>query len=832
MPAKNKSDFTTKEIKLSGKLMLHDDPTAVGPDFVELVNLRHTDNHLKNIGGMTKVNTASLGAGNINTAFQYKKDSPVAENHILIHKATSIYDNVAAIPAQGNFGTALFTDTSGGSDPRFATAPGDKLVFCNGMDAVLWAGSEFTIAGFIDTDPADPSTYKYNYLDQLSNSLQDAKNVALLHNVAGTTTLYVGSTLQLSGVNLYVSTKNDATGSVAGYYWGSNGVWNTVGTVTGPGSVPLNTTGKHSWTFATTVNLAQLKSFDDTILYWYKFTITNLDADTALYQATLSAPFQQIKDIWDGVYRRAASYQYKHSDTYYDNTVNVGSDQYDTSIATTYAVVSGVQYNLDSLLIGSFERLMGYRIGFVGAHVNASNASITVSYWNGTAWVALAGVVDGTKDGAHTYAKSGSVIWTPPSSALEFKRTVSALNSNTNSSAPMLSKTDLYYYKIDFTAPVNDTWQYNLGLIPAPKDVKGFRFSLNHADRLWLCNEVSNEANMALCSSLDTSQILNGEDSAKQYFGDNTGLVNAVSLYYKYGSTIASTALFFKETQVWALDGDSLVGTTISSAFKPRLVSATTGLVAPGTLDSGDIELQTGMKRVAIWQSQNGIVISDGTSPQEISVDIHDLFDSTSTRYIGAAVLPTCKGFIDVEKSEYHWIIPGVTEYVFNLKFKKWHQVSRTTATKLRGGLSVYDTNGISFAYGYKAEYVWLLDSGSTFDTEDIATSFRFGDMAIDEGSIVSRTSIKSTKLIAVALASASNTIGFTHYGDGNATPSTFSPITITNSGKRIVGDVKPNSAGPYVFHSFRYTFNVNASNAGFSPVYVAINYSKDSKDL
>lgn len=902
--------WKTKEIPLNGKLVLHDDPTAVGTDYVELKHLRYTDKHLRNIGGMTKVNTTSA-AGSLDGAFNYSKDLPVAEQHLLVHSGTGVYDNVAAIPAQGNLTGSLFTDTAGAIGPRFSSAPGGKMMYCNGKDTIIYSGNEIKPTGYIDTNTTN--SYRFNYLEKISNSLQDVANVATIHNDSGTSTIYIGSTLKLNAINWYVKTANTTAGTAVIEEW-LGSTWSAVQFPVGIGATPLDTTGKNTWSFYSTVSSSKIRSVDDAVMYWYKVTLTNCDATTVIYQVTLGAPMQQITDIWDSQYRDIGSLQYYDLsiNVFNDFTLGAASKTFDSNNKSTYIDLGGLQFtagaeaypadvfqvigkteywqdvlmtddpdnpgqylelgwytdsyerddssldvtagfirdtinhvlilhdelrafaysvpttpsdpwysaqwevnltgatvtayrtdgirtNLyfgrrhyrdgnigalefphphiekratsdftsDGIYIGSFERLQGFRLSFPSGYANNVKCSLYVSYWSGENWIPVSGLQDGTSRDGKAFNKSGSVMWSPPDSYQEFKRILAGPPSTKAPSVAGGSQAesptaDLYYYKVVFSDDATPTQfiagtatagcrAYDVTLIPAPIDIKGFRFSLEHGQRLWLCNDTAGNASLALSSSLDTSQVFNGTDSLKQYFGDDKGLVGAVALYSRVANVINNIALFFKQSETWALDATTNADGT-QSIVTPRLISGSIGCVASGTIDSADVELVQGQfKRVAIWQSQAGIMISDGTSPQEISGDIKDLFDPMKVIYVGASTLATCTGFIDPQRNEYHWIIPGDTAYVFDITRKKWYEAPRTTATKLNGGFAVYDQYGVSYPYGYGVNYIWRLDNGYTFDGEDIECSFKFGDMAINEGSIFERTTIKSTKLIAKA---------------------------------------------------------------------------------
>ena len=186
---------TYRELPLNGRLRTNDDPAELVSegnvvDLSLLQNMRYFDSHLQGIGGTTKINTTVLGNPQIKNMFQFRKDSP-AESNVLVAARDSnglnqkVYRNGTAIPSAGDFtATALFTDSTGYGTPMFSTAPGEKAIYCNGKDTAIWGGSEMKPIGFIDMDPN--GTYKYDYTEQVKNSLTDSNNIATLHRRADT----------------------------------------------------------------------------------------------------------------------------------------------------------------------------------------------------------------------------------------------------------------------------------------------------------------------------------------------------------------------------------------------------------------------------------------------------------------------------------------------------------------------------------------------------------------------------------------------------------------------------------------------------------------------
>ena len=107
-------NFKPKEIPLNGKLVTVDDSLLIGNNFSTLQNMRYTQTHPQGIGGMTKINTTALTTYlKPRSGFHYKKDSPVAESHVLVQSyntgltASQVLENTTAIPSAGDFsGTA------------------------------------------------------------------------------------------------------------------------------------------------------------------------------------------------------------------------------------------------------------------------------------------------------------------------------------------------------------------------------------------------------------------------------------------------------------------------------------------------------------------------------------------------------------------------------------------------------------------------------------------------------------------------------------------------------------------------------------------------------
>lgn len=1039
------ADIQYKEIPLNGRLRTADDPAELLSeggivDCQTVQNMRYTDRHPVAIGGTTKVNTTVLGNPQIKSMFQFRKDSP-AESNVLVSARDSnglnqkVYKNGTAIPSAGDFtATAVFTDSTGYGNPKFSTAPGEKVVYCNGKDTAIWGGAEMKPIGFLDMDPN--GTYKYDYTEQVKNSLTDSNNIATLHRradtvdantmlllhldnnvtdsspttahtvtntnvtfdsstqkfgthaavfngtnaeltipdnadfdfsggiftidfwykptgaggtvyyqetdannyfeiidigydigltvvaasaavvslgttgnllvtgawhhvavvengdnwylfvngvlksssvdtdraanytgvvhigsgrapfwLAGTldefrvsnsarwtasfdppsiaygssniTTIYVGSQLPTQGINPYVGTANTAAGAVTGSYWSSAG-WTSLGTVSGVGATPLSTTGKNTWTFTSTATTAKLKSIDDKVMYWYRFDITNCDTTTTLYQVTLDIPFQAMKELWDGNYRNISSFLVYKNSTFNDYTVNVFQDSWSSSDTSSFVELDSLATATDFIVAGFTERQMGFRTNLIGGHVNTTaSTSATVSYYNGTgpattaaSWTSVGTTDDGTINSAISYAKSGTITWTPPDFSAEFPVSIS---SSTGSASP-----SMYYYKIQFSQNLSaDVQAFFIGGILAPEVVSGHKFSVHHVDRLWLWGDEKDPLR-GFCTAKDTAQVLRGTDTV-EIFLKNTP-VAGVSLFERYGSTATNVQLVCEPSRTWAI-----VGETIEN-FKPNCIDEANGCTAPLTMDVATVETQVGVfRRVGMWQAQNAIVMSDGSSVIEISRDIRDKFDPKHANYIGASTLATCSGWIDPVFNEYHWVIPGTTQWVYDILRRKWYEAPLAATKRIACGCAVYDTNGIAYSYGSTASgYMYRMDYGTTVDGIGIPFALQIADVA-PTGNILDRTEVCSVRLAGKAKSTTSQTVLVEHFGDTSTTASVpaIAGISMTNSGKRLFNVIRSMGTNPKnnVFHSIKLSITTTDETYGFEPIFLTIGYRNLGKD-
>lgn len=816
------------EIPLDGKLITSVDPSIIGHNYQTLTNLRYYGGRVKGIGGMTKITSSVLNATYFKArgGIHYTKDQP-SESHVLVEAyntgltASRIIDNTTAIPNAGNFettyhvsGTELFTP-SGSVPGRWSLAPDGDVAYCNGEESCVWGGVERAVSGFISFDPA--GTFFYNFTEEVQNTKTDALNKAVIHTVTTgpleVADIYIGSVRPIQGFKAYIQTANTETSTMTGFYW--NGAsWQAVANLvdgTGTSGKSLAVTG--TVTFDSTSN-SEVKYINETILYWYKFNITDVSANTAVSYVTVNCAFQEIVDIWSGDISQIASAEKTHGGEN-DITINLRENTYHNLDEGTFADFSSLATATDSIRFGFFDRMSGLHIHLVDGQTNTTaGTDATIYYWNGTAWTTVGTVDDGTAKSGISWASSGLMSWNPIAKSSEFKKTTN-------------NDLGLYQYKLVFDENFDaDVQAYWVTGTRAQSEISAYKFPLLSNDRLFLCCDEQNKKNEVRYSAEGSSSVFNGPDSSTIQFGDESEIMGGAWLYAQYGSSIFNVTLFFKKNETWAL-----IGTGPDDWVKFR-VSGTIGCVDPETIKVIDIPPQSAQslnRNVVVWRSANGIHMSDGRSPIKLSDDIDDIFDKRKTTSINNSV--SANAVWDNYYSCYHWLYASGSsttldkEMVLDLVKPGWFEVERTATKKLQYAIEVKDTNGTNYNYGFiDTGYMQRLEYGTDFDGQDITHTFQLGDMAPAEGSVAIETVAEYFGLIAKAKTTTTSDIAITHYGDGKSSGTSWEEST-DKSGYRLIFPVYHTSRSGNIFHSVKCVISTNDEAYGFEPLYFYMLY-------
>jgi hypothetical protein len=550
---------------------------------------------------------------------------------------------------------------------------------------------------------------------------------------------------------------------------------------------------------------------------------------------------QTIKNIWDGSEVQAVKVKkYDTAYTDYNNSwiyINGGNDlvtlrEYCATIDpqnarcsqqdfinlvgdnddTTFITMSSLT-NTQYLLVGFTDRQQGIDIRFVPNHINGTDTTnMTVQYGDGSNWVNVNSLFDGTATGNKSFNRNGVINWSPVDPGQEFRQQIT-------DSYP------LYYYKISFANTLGaDVHVSEIRGIPVPAVIPSYKFSTTFQNRLFLFNETNGKKNQSIYSVYNAPDIWNGSDSGTLQFGDATDIQAAAGIYNVFNTTGGIEQLIVtKKNETYRVTGSS------PSTWSVQRISSNVGCIAPLTMVSADMTTVDTVKRqVAIWMSDKGVFMTDGATVSSISDDIACYFDPLNSKYIPAVMMSKSVGWYDPALKSYKLLIASGsgstflnTELEYSLKYQEWTKIYReasTAANPLQSGFIAMDTNGGSYSYGgAKNGFVYRLENGNNWDGTSITSYLWTKDIILDTNSPLFRSS--TAKYIRTTWKKkATGTITLTHYGDGSLTTSGASgqmgPRAITSTEASTMSyNTQSILLGPDLYHSFKYSATTNVAD-------------------
>jgi hypothetical protein len=651
----------------------------------------------------------------------------------------------------------------------------------------------------------------------------------------------VGSRRPLQGVKFYISTGNAETSTLTAKEW-TGSAWSDLAITadnTTTGGITLQKTGTVTW--ASTVSTAKTRYINGLSLYWYQFYY---DAgNPSIYYVTVDAPIQSIKNIWNGVEVNAVKVK-KFDSTYTDSAndflswdngnqgmsreefckqswakdhfwcvgqqdfINLVGDNSDDTYATF-----GSLANTHSILLGFTDQQQGFDIRFVPTKINTTdNTTMTVKYWDGSNWVNVNALSDGTATVNKSFNRNGVIVFSPVDQGQEFKQQIA-------DSYP------LYYYQITFADNLSsDVFVSEIRGIPNPPIIPSYKFSATFQNRLFLFGETNNRKNNAIYSAYNSPDIFNGPDSGSLQFGDETDIMAAAGIYNVFNTTGGIEQLIVtKKNETYRVTGSS------PSTWSVQRISTNVGCIAPLTMVSADMTNVENIKRqVAIWMSDKGVFMSDGASVLSISDDIACYFDPNSSKYIPAAMMSKSVAWYDPALKSYKLLIAsgsGVThlntELEYSLKYQEWTKIYReagAAANPLQSGWITSDTNGGTYSYGgARNGFVYRLENGNNWDSTSITSYLWTKDIILDQQAPLFRTST-AKYLRTTYKKKATGAITLTHYGDGAVTTSGTSgqmgprAITATEASTNVY-NTQSVLLGPDLYHSFKFSATTNVAD-------------------
>lgn len=610
---------------------------------------------------------------------------------------------------------------------------------------------------------------------------------------------YIGSYRPLKGYKIYVKTANTSTSAMSASYW--NGGWNAVSSLsdgTSSGGKSLAQTGTVS--FTSTISDAKPRILYGLELYWYRVHVTGISDGTAIYWVTVDAPFQSIKNLWDGSYSAVGAAKVYTGSVYQDYTDEVNDD------TTTYTAVLDALATNGYFLLGFAQKMQGFQIWMAGGKENSNVVSATVYYWNGVSW----SPVNALRDGTSGLNKTGLMTFEKTAVGTEFETKIS-------------DEVPYYYYKIAFSGALDAEVEiYHIQGITAGQPITNYATSALFQNRAFLLNNVNAYKNSGIYSMYNSPDIWNGKDTGTLYFGDEQEITSAAVLYNVFRTTAFEQLIVTKQNETYRVFGDG------PDNWEVQQISGIVGNVAPLSMAVCEVaNISEDLKRqVVVWQSSNGVVMTDGATIETISGDISCYWDEHDSRYIPTNRQSESVGWYDPKLGVYKLLISsGVgqtthnVELEYSFQHKEWTKLYRENgagANPLQIGFTARDFNGLAYTYGANnSGYVYRLETGKTWAGTSIAQYVWTKDLLLDgDLPFFRHTVVKYLRLLYEnkSGAAAGETVAFSHYGDGVLTVDGVSNQNVPDSIPINTKAMTTRSCvlGPFLKHSFKLSISTS----------------------
>lgn len=511
----------------------------------------------------------------------------------------------------------------------------------------------------------------------------------------------------ISQVKPYLSALNQSpAASLTGSVW-AGAEWLTLELTDGSEGLSVS---EGVISFESTVGIAQKKLLNGQYRYAYAFELSDGAAD--IYQVTVGAPIQPLCDIWDSAFRPVLEFGHYHNGKYIDDTAKVleatpAGQEADEEYVASLGYLTSSEY----IDIATAERAGAFRITMYEGKENCVNvtvATLAPHYWDGRAFVAHAGVADGTLDaetGTKTLNRTGHLSFTVPDVSQEFPKTEKGVTA--------------WRYRLTPSDTLNSTggsgkvWIDKVEAIPAsqlPNNL-GYKFPFMLGTRAMLCNlATAGEGNRVDYALSASTEGWNGEDSSlgegRQpiYIGDSEDLICACEIYTRLSASIYTFGLFLKAHECYLLNGFD------AESFKWYPLSDKVGCPAPLSLDTYHLlisqERQTS-RTIACWISYSGPYMYDSGDIIPIP-GMECYFDPDDPRCINFAAIEKAIGWFDPDKPHYNIQIPSGPDQTennvwlaFDYSSRRWFcRIIPDAHPYLSAVIRVADAAGKEYMYG------------------------------------------------------------------------------------------------------------------------------------
>jgi hypothetical protein len=827
LPETKNNEWRDAQFRFDGAWKPDVDGALIGPNnYQTLQNLRYKDSGLEGVQGYTVLHDDNLAGDNvtlgdypqIRAGHQLITSNQDQTSYILVHSQDTstpaqgrIFVNRTVPTSEGEFnddknfwkdvdnivgggaGThyPYFQDASAGLVGRFSDAPQGNVAYNNGEESMIFGGDEQRVAAAFTLDSSSVTAIKASPITPASltpidvtkranNTLTTTAHTFQI-DVAGAGTekaIVVMTTRPIQGLKFTLTSdvNSDTTDTDTSVkVWTSSG-WSSALTLltdtTKSGNARFAQSG--SITFAHTVDTAKPMHLEELYLYAYLIE-PNASCDTfTVAQITADMAMQSMGDVWDGVYRQPIQFQVLDgsSGTSYDYTLQVNESS-DVNAPIGADVTSQGAHASDKVYIMFEDQITGIRMTMLGDLVNEDDNTLTMKYWNGSAFAAVT-ILDQTALGGGSMSQSGLISWVPPS---DEKATTKYGSFG-------------YIYELDWTAGTGTLGLDNeLGTtvevlvdvctgVPAQKEVQPFDWSILYGTRIMMGGytqgDEGNRMDYCVANAPDAWNGFDSSDDGRQslYFGGVEPIVGGAQIYNRFGASIFSMLLVLKKAKAFLMTG------TAPEDFVIYPVSDVIGCIAPKTIATAEIGIDLGnglTRNVALWLSHSGPMMFDGAILKRID-GVKSFFDILDANFVNFSYIDKAVGWVDPNWKEYNLLLPQDTSgkmdlwLVYDLMRRKWFTKSTGSSNTPQAAWQVgTPSTGERHIYGGidSGEMVHLEEGTTWGDTTNagIAQKVKTGDF-FPTGNIWDETLLRKFKIFIKRLkgSSVTNTLQITYY--------------------------------------------------------------------
>lgn len=518
--------------------------------------------------------------------------------------------------------------TAGCGVTQFAQVQ-DAVIAANNKEFLIWRGEAAKPTGVYFYTNAN--TEYVNWFDETTDG--DSSTTMPLSSMTTSDELYILSDQPLDTITFSLVDTNSNIASMTVNKF--NGSWTalaiTDNTETG-GDTTLGQSGTVTWTVATDEVKTQLQGLPG---FAYQITFdAALDASVTVSEISVHAPWNDLKNIWDGMYIGVQGCYTNDGGEWLEYLAQVNSTS-----TLEFAELGGIDEN-DEFYIGFAEPCNFIMLSMVNDSKNQANAEISAINYakNDGTWASVGTVTDTTFDDLNTTLfQNGYWSWVAPTD--EKPRIIAG------------DLTPWYWYQIVFDDVLTDpTNIYYIQGVPVSKDPDYSYGASAWKRRAWQVAPLF-RANAMRYSASNLPNTFNGTDSGYIEFGERP-LRRALPFF--------NELVIWADREMWMLQGDA------PASFGRMRLSSTVGIDAPMSA----VSIETGMKdsqgryKVTLAWFFQGIWMFDGIKWWLISApDIDTFFDYTKDECINPDYADRTYGAYDPETQCVLWVVySGLTQ--------------------------------------------------------------------------------------------------------------------------------------------------------------------------